>query len=92
MATNDMSAWFVAATERQLVRASEIAKEMGILTVAVVTKPFSFEGNKRMQSAQNPGMDPFEFLTDKPVIDADSAAGKLADWLNDSGLAWKWAD
>jgi cell division protein FtsZ len=31
---------------------AEIAKEMGILTVAVVTKPFSFEGSKRMQSAQ----------------------------------------
>src|SRR3979490_543737 len=26
---------------------AEVAKEMGILTVAVVTKPFSFEGNKR---------------------------------------------
>jgi cell division protein FtsZ len=32
---------------------AEIAKEMGILTVAVVTKPFSFEGTKRMQSAQS---------------------------------------
>ncbi|HEX4975138.1 MAG TPA: cell division protein FtsZ [Pseudomonadales bacterium] len=28
---------------------AEIAKEMGILTVAVVTKPFSFEGRKRMR-------------------------------------------
>ncbi len=27
---------------------AEIAKEMGILTVAVVTKPFSFEGRRRM--------------------------------------------
>ncbi|TNG02251.1 MAG: cell division protein FtsZ [Gammaproteobacteria bacterium] len=27
---------------------AEIAREMGILTVAVVTKPFSFEGGKRM--------------------------------------------
>jgi len=31
---------------------AEIAKEMGILTVAVVTKPFPFEGRKRMQVAQ----------------------------------------
>ncbi len=30
---------------------AQIAKEMGILTVAVVTKPFPFEGNKRMQIA-----------------------------------------
>ncbi|NBG88525.1 cell division protein FtsZ [Isachenkonia alkalipeptolytica] len=31
---------------------SEIAKEMGILTVGVVTKPFTFEGKKRMSHAQ----------------------------------------
>ena len=31
---------------------AEIAKEMGILTVAVVTKPFSFEGAKRLRSAE----------------------------------------
>ncbi|GAB4223819.1 MAG: cell division protein FtsZ [Francisella sp.] len=31
---------------------AEIAKEMGILTVAVVTKPFPFEGPRRMQAAE----------------------------------------
>lgn len=31
---------------------AQIAKELGALTVAVVTKPFSFEGKKRMQSAE----------------------------------------
>ena len=31
---------------------AEIAREMGILTVAVVTKPFSFEGTKRMRLAE----------------------------------------
>ncbi len=30
---------------------AEVAKDMGILTVAVVTKPFPFEGRKRMQIA-----------------------------------------
>lgn len=30
---------------------AQIAKEMGILTVAVVTKPFSFEGKRRMKNA-----------------------------------------
>jgi cell division protein FtsZ len=29
-----------------------IAKEMGILTVAVVTKPFAFEGRQRMENAE----------------------------------------
>jgi cell division protein FtsZ len=31
---------------------AEIAREMGILTVGVVTKPFSFEGEKRRQNAE----------------------------------------
>lgn len=31
---------------------AEVAREMGILTVGVVTKPFSFEGNKRLKSAE----------------------------------------
>ena len=31
---------------------AEVAKELGILTVAVVTKPFSFEGKKRLAFAE----------------------------------------
>jgi len=31
---------------------AEIAKEMGVLTVAVVTKPFNFEGKRRMRQAE----------------------------------------
>ena len=31
---------------------AEVAKELGILTVAVVTKPFPFEGDKRMKVAE----------------------------------------
>ena len=31
---------------------ASIAKEMGILTIAVVTKPFRFEGRKRMDNAE----------------------------------------
>jgi len=31
---------------------ARIAKEMGMLTVGVVTKPFDFEGKKRMESAE----------------------------------------
>lgn len=31
---------------------AKVAKELGILTVAVVTKPFAFEGKKRMQFAE----------------------------------------
>ena len=31
---------------------AQIAKEMGILTVGIVTKPFSFEGKRRMEQAE----------------------------------------
>jgi cell division protein FtsZ len=31
---------------------AQIAKELGILTVAVITKPFSFEGRMRLQTAE----------------------------------------
>ncbi|MCH5191472.1 MAG: cell division protein FtsZ [Oscillospiraceae bacterium] len=31
---------------------AEIAKEKGILTVGIVTKPFAFEGNRRMKQAE----------------------------------------
>ncbi len=32
---------------------AEVAQELGILTVAVVTKPFSFEGSRRMRNAES---------------------------------------
>ncbi len=32
---------------------AEVSKEMGVLTVAVVTKPFPFEGKRRMMQAEN---------------------------------------
>src|SRR6185369_256168 len=35
-ATNDMPSWFVASTERQIVRVGEITKEMGLKSPVVV--------------------------------------------------------
>ena len=32
---------------------AEIAREMGILTIGIVTKPFAFEGKRRMSQAEN---------------------------------------
>lgn len=32
---------------------AEVAKELGILTVGIVTKPFKFEGKRRMEQAEN---------------------------------------
>src|SRR3546814_14189427 len=45
-----ISDWSSDVCSSDLVVA-QLAKEMGILTVAVVTKPFPFEGRRRMQVA-----------------------------------------
>ncbi len=41
---------------------AQVAKEMGILTVAVVTRPFTFEGKKRAQIAENGIRDLSQFV------------------------------
>ncbi|HHJ80097.1 MAG TPA: cell division protein FtsZ [Candidatus Tenderia electrophaga] len=45
---------------------AQIAKEMGILTVAVVTRPFSFEGNKRNNVA-NAGIEELSQYVDSLI-------------------------
>ena len=46
---------------------AEIAKEMGILTVGVVTTPFHFEGKRRLQSAEK-GIEALEAHVDSLII------------------------
>lgn len=46
---------------------AQIAREMGILTVAVVTKPFGFEGHKRMNIADS-GIQALEEHVDSLII------------------------
>ena len=46
---------------------AEIAREMGILTVGVVTKPFGFEGGKRMKAAEN-GIAEFSKHVDSLIV------------------------
>ncbi len=46
---------------------AQIAKDMGILTVAVVTKPFPFEGKKRMEQAMN-GIRELEKQVDSLIV------------------------
>jgi cell division protein FtsZ len=45
----------------------EVAKQMGILTVAVVTEPFGFEGKKRLENAQQ-GIDKLRSAVDTLII------------------------
>src|SRR3954464_9131538 len=46
---------------------ARVAKEMGILTVGVVTKPFEFEGGRRMKSADD-GVSELEANVDSLIV------------------------
>ncbi|MEN3029125.1 MAG: cell division protein FtsZ [Aquificaceae bacterium] len=57
---------------------AEIAKDMGILTVAVVTKPFNFEGPKRMQVASE-GLEKLKDVVDTYIVVNNQKLVELAD-------------
>ena len=58
---------------------ARVAKEMGILTVGVVTKPFEFEGNRRMKAADS-GVSELEANVDSLIVILND---KLLDVLGD---------
>ncbi len=70
---------------------AQIAKEMGILTVGVVTKPFAFEGNKRMQSAER-GLDRLKQNVDTLVVIPNSKLLDIVDRRASIVDAFKMAD
>ena len=57
---------------------AEMAKSMGILTVAVVTKPFGFEGRRKMQSAAN-GIERLRTAVDSLVVIPNDNIMKVVD-------------
>jgi cell division protein FtsZ len=58
---------------------ARVAKEMGILTVGVVTKPFEFEGNRRLKAA-DAGLAELEANVDSLIVILND---KLLDVLGD---------
>ncbi|MDQ6961449.1 MAG: cell division protein FtsZ [Mariprofundaceae bacterium] len=64
---------------------AEVAQEMGILTVAVVTKPFQFEGKRRMRQAEE-GIEALRGHVDTLIIIPNqkliSAVGKNTTMLD----------
>jgi cell division protein FtsZ len=58
---------------------ARVAKEMGILTVGVVTKPFEFEGGRRMTNAES-GLAELEANVDSLIVVLNE---KLLDVLGD---------
>lgn len=57
---------------------AQISKEMGILTVGVVTKPFTFEGKKRMQHAEK-GVEALRSVVDTLVTIPNDRLLQIAD-------------
>lgn len=70
---------------------AQIAKELGILTVGVVTKPFLFEGRKRMQQAEH-GVENLKAVVDTLVTIPNDRLLHIADKKTSMLEAFRIAD
>ncbi len=70
---------------------ARIAKEMGILTVAVVTKPFQFEGTHRMRLAES-GLKDLQEYVDTLIIIPNQNLFRIANERTTFADAFKMAD
>ncbi len=57
---------------------AQAARELGVLTVGVVTKPFQFEGNKRMRQAEE-GVEQLQKMVDTLIIIPNQNLFRLAN-------------
>ncbi|MEL7390517.1 MAG: cell division protein FtsZ, partial [Pseudomonadota bacterium] len=57
---------------------AQAARELGVLTVGVVTKPFQFEGGKRMRQAED-GVDNLQRMVDTLIIIPNQNLFRLAN-------------
>ena len=67
------------------------AREMGILTVGVVTKPFQFEGAKRMKLAES-GIEELQQVVDTLIIIPNQNLFRIANERTTFGEAFMMAD
>ena len=70
---------------------ARVAKELGILTVAVVTKPFQFEGAGRMRIAEQ-GLKELECLVDTTIVIPNQNLFRVADEKTTFADAFAMAD
>lgn len=70
---------------------AQLAKEMGILTIAVVTKPFGFEGKRRMENAER-GIENLRKYVDTLVIIPNDKLLKLVPKGTPIVEAFRYAD
>jgi len=67
------------------------AREMGVLTVGVVTKPFQFEGARRMKQAEN-GVDELQRVVDTLIVIPNQNLFRLANEKTTFTEAFSMAD
>lgn len=70
---------------------ARVAKDLGVLTVAVVTKPFDFEGTGRMRSAEF-GINELKDLVDTMIIIPNQNLFKISNEQTTFADAFKKAD
>ncbi|MBS6610572.1 MULTISPECIES: cell division protein FtsZ [Peptoniphilus] len=70
---------------------ADVAKELGLLTVGVVTKPFTFEGRKRAKSAES-GINALKGKVDTLVIIPNDRLLSIADKKTSFSQAFEMAD
>ena len=70
---------------------AEKAKEKGILTIAVVTKPFEFEGKKRMETAEI-GLEKLKKAVDTLIVIPNQNLFKIANEQTTFSEAFRLAD
>lgn len=70
---------------------AKLAKDQGILTVGVVTKPFHFEGSKRMQIAEL-GVNELQSVVDTLIVIPNQNLFRIANEKTTFGDAFKMAD
>ncbi|GAA6182221.1 MULTISPECIES: cell division protein FtsZ [unclassified Shimia] len=70
---------------------AQAARELGVLTVGVVTKPFQFEGAKRMRQAED-GVDQLQKMVDTLIIIPNQNLFRLANEKTTFTEAFSMAD
>ena len=67
---------------------AQLARDMGILTVAVVTKPYEFEGSQRMKHAQE-GIDNLEGWVDSLIVIPNDRLKEVYGGTNSIFQVWE---
>ncbi len=70
---------------------AQAAKEMGILTIGVVTKPFTFEGKKRLSQAER-GIESLKGKVDSLVVIPNDKLSQIIDRKTSINEAFRMAD